>query len=356
MGFVVNEGLFGKLSKILKKDMKSMFSKESLHELGKLANTDIADIVEDAKAAGILKQIEKNPEKMDNYMLLAELYKSGNKIEKAVDVYLGMAHKYLESKNPAQTIYIINLGLKLMPDHGPLNMFSADMDMRMGRFTDAPGKYRTAADFYIRKNDYMTAIFLYRRIKDMNKATLKDLLNLSSILIKENLHNDALKILESLREKLKGDDPKTLKDREACLMMLHSLNKDDRHILVDLVETRIEMKQYERAVILIKKLVSQDPENINLLKRQAFIYKQMGDMDNYIKTFRIIANIYGKEGNLVYRNIYFHKILKYLPNDVEALTVLKMEDKLRENIDSKIENTDSKIKMVDIDKLTGKSS
>ncbi|HQB11090.1 MAG TPA: hypothetical protein PLW37_14600, partial [bacterium] len=228
-----------------------------------------------------------------------------------------------------------------------LNMFSADMDIRMGRFSDAPDKYRKAADYFIRKNDPMTALYLFRRIKDMNKATTKDLLNMSSILIRENMCSDASSILLSLKDRLKDNNEQTLKDREACLMMLHSLKKDDTAILVDLVETRIEMKQFERAIILIKKLVSGDSENINLLKRQAFVYKQMGDMENYIRTFRIIANIYAKEGNIVYRNIYFHKILKHLPNDVEALTILKMEDQLRENIDSKIENTDSKIKMVD---------
>jgi DNA-binding SARP family transcriptional activator len=161
------------------------------------------------------------------------------------------------------------------------------------------------------------------------------------------MSKDALEILLPMREKLKDGNEKTLKDREACLMMIHSLKKDDCGVLIDLIETRIDMKQFERAIILIKKLVAADPENINLLKRQAFVYKQMGDMANYIKTFRVIASIYAREGNIVYRNIYFHKILKHIPNDVEALTVLKMEDQLRENIDSKIENTDSKIKMVD---------
>ncbi|HRQ70782.1 MAG TPA: hypothetical protein PLW78_10825 [bacterium] len=343
----MGSGFFSGLSKILKKNVKDGINSESLKNLGKLANTDVTDLMGDVKAASLLSQIEKDPEKIENYIQLAELYKYYKKLEKAVDVYLGVAHRYLEQKNPSQTIYFINLGLKIMPEHGPLNMFSADMDIRMGRFSDAPDKYRKAADYFIRKNDPMTALYLFRRIKDMNKATTKDLLNMSSLLIRENMCGDALNILLPLNEKLKDNSEQTLKDKEACLMMLHSLKKEDTGILVDLVETRIEMKQFERAVILIKKLVSNDPENINLLKRQAFVYKQMGDMENYIRTFRIIANIYSKEGNIVYRNIYFHKILKHLPNDVEALTVLKMEDQLRENIDSKIENTDSKIKMVD---------
>jgi len=343
----MGEGFLSKLTKLLKKDMKEVFGADALKNLGKLANTDVADLVGDAKAASLLKQIEKDPERIENYIQLAELYRYQNKLEKAVDVFLGVAHRYLEQKNPSQTIYFINLGLKIFPGHGPLNMFSADMDIRMGRFSDAPDKYRTAADYYIRKNDPMTALYLFRRIKDMNKATNKDLLNMSSVMIRENMSKDALEILLPMREKLKDGNEKTLKDREACLMMIHSLKKDDCGVLIDLIETRIDMKQFERAIILIKKLVAADPENINLLKRQAFVYKQMGDTANYIKTFRVIASIYAREGNIVYRNIYFHKILKHVPNDVEALTVLKMEDQLRENIDSKIENTDSKIKMVD---------
>ena len=100
-------------------------------------------------------------------------------------------------------------------------------------------------------------------------------------------------------------------------------------------------------MVLLKKLIAKDPENINFLKRQAFVYKKMNDMDNCVKVFKIIANIYAKQNNLIYRNIYYHKVLKYAPEDVEALTVLKMDDQIREKLDSKIENTDSKIRIID---------
>ncbi|MGI6394464.1 MAG: tetratricopeptide repeat protein [bacterium] len=334
-----------KFSKFFKKES---VSNDSRMTLGKIVNTDISDLVGDIKASSLLSQIEKNPEKIEFHVSLAELYKCNKKYDKAVDVYLGIAQKCLELKNPSQTIYFINLGLQIMPDHGPLNMFSADMDIRMGRFTDAPSKYRKAANYFIKRNDSMTALYLFRRIKDMNKATVQDLLNMSGLFIKENLCEDALQTLLPLVDKLKEvTGIQSLKDKEACLMMIHSLKRDDINIVVELIETRIEMKEFDRAMVLLKRLISGDPQNINFLKRQAFLYKQLSDMENYIRTFRTIANIYAKEGNVVYRNIYFHKILKHLPNDVEALTALKMDDKLRENIDTKIENTDSKIKIID---------
>ncbi len=344
----MDQGFLGKVKKILTKDISQTFSAESVKNLSKLTNTDLSDVVGDAKVNRIIADIQKNPERTDLYTQLAEQLVAMGKPEKAVDIYIGLAHKVLEGKNPSQSMTYINLGLKVLPDHGPLNMFSADLDIRLGRFSDAPEKYRKAAAYYVKKNDRMTAIFLLRRIKDMNQANQKDLLNLAGIMISENMCNDALGILHPLQEKLRNEGEKSIKEREACLMMLHSIKKDDLNILVELVETRIEMEQYDRALILIKKLILKDPNNVNLLKREAFVHKKMGDIETYAKVLRQIANIYASEGNLVYRNIYYHKILKYFPDDVEAMAVLKLEEQIREKVDSKIENTDSKIKMFDV--------
>ncbi|HPS29371.1 MAG TPA: hypothetical protein PLZ43_03890 [bacterium] len=344
----MSQSFFEKVKKILTKDMSKTFSAKEVQSLIKVTNTDVSDIVGDVKANKILADIQKNNNRTDLLTQLADLYISYNKPEKAVDIYIGLAHRVLESKNPSQSITYINLGLKILPDHGPLNMFSADLDIRLGRFSDAPEKYRKAAAYYIKKNDKMTAIFLLRRIRDMNQATQKDLLNLAGTMISENMCDDAFAILMPLKEKLAAEGEKSVKEREACLMMLHSIRKDNIAILVELVETRIEMEQYDRALILIKKLTMRDPRNVNLLKREAFVHKKMGDIQTYGKILKIIANIYSDEGNIVYRNIYFHKILKYFPDDVEALSVLKLEDQIREKVDSKIENTDSKIKMFDV--------
>lgn len=342
----MDQGFFSKVKRILSKDVKEVFSSEALKSIGKIANTDVGDLVGDAKAAGILKEIEKNPDKKELFILLAEQYLSKGKQDKAVDIYLGLANKYLEKKNLPQAEYFINLGLKIFPDHGPLNMASADIDIRMERFSDAPEKYRRASNYYIKLKDKMTAIFLLRRIRDMQQATQKDLLNLAGIMLSENMVDDALEILNPLRETLKAEGEKSVKDREACLMMLHSLKKDDVGILGELVETRIETEQYERALILIKKLVSRDPKNINLLKRLAFVHKKMDDLDSYARILKNIANIYSEKGNLIYRNIYYHKILKYFPEDVEALSTLNLESQLRDNVERKIEDTDSKIKII----------
>lgn len=344
----MSESFFGKVKKILTKDMSKTFNAKEVESLTKIINTDVSDIVGDVKANRILADIQKNNTRSDLLTQLADFYISSGKTEKAVDIYIGLAHRVLESKNPSQSMTYINLGLKIMPDHGPLNMFSADLDIRLGRFSDAPEKYRKAAAYYIRKNDRMTAIFLLRRIRDMNQATQKDLLNLAGTMISENMSEDAMAILLPLRERLAAEGEKSVKEREACLMMLHSIKKDDMAILVELVETRIEMEQFDRALILIKKLTMKDPRNVNLLKREAFVHKKMGDISTYMKMLKMIANIYADEGNIVYRNIYFHKVLKYFPDDVEALSVLKLEDQIREKVDSKIENTDSKIKMFDV--------
>ena len=193
----------------------------------------------------------------------------------------------------------------------------------------------------------MTAIYLFHTINEMNKATVRDLLNLSSILIHENITDEAEKILMSIRARHQKGEISNTRDLEACLMMLYSLKKDDLVILSELIEARIEIGQYDSVMVLLKKLIAKDPENVNYLKRQAFVYKQMNDIDNCVKVFKIIANIYAKQNNLIYRNIYYYKVLKYVPDDVEALAILKMDDQLREKLDSKIENTDSKIKVID---------
>ena len=328
--------LFGKIVGFLKKDVGDIFSAETLKNLGKLANTDVSDIMSDAKASKLLSEIDKNPDKVENYIQLAELYRYKNKIDKAVDVYLGMAQRELEVKHLDLAASYVKMGLNAAPDNGVLNKFSADIDIRKGKFSDAADKYRAAVNYYIKKNDRMTAIYLLHTIKEMNKATVRDLLNLSSILIHENMTDEAEKILMSIRESHKKGEISNVRDLEACLI-----------ILGELIEARIEMGQYESVMVLLKKLIAKDPENVNFLKRQAFVYKQMGDISNCVKIFKVIANIYTKQNNLIYRNIYYHKVLKYAPDDVEALAVLRMDDQIREKLDSKIENTDSKIKIFD---------
>lgn len=341
------KGVFDKIFAFLKKDVGDVFSAETLKEIGTLANTDVSDLVSDAKASKLLSEIEKNPEKIENYVQLAELYRYKNKIDKAVDVYLGMAQRELEAKHLDVAASYVKLGLNMAPDNGLLNKFSADIDIRKGKFSEAADKYRTAVTYYIKKNDRMTAIYLLHTIKEMNKATVRDLLNLASILIRENMNAEAEDILMSLRARHQRGEISNARDLEACLMMLYSLKKDDIVILGELIEARIEIGQYDSVMILLKKLIAKDPENVNYLKRQAFVYKQMGDIENCVKIFKVIANIYAKENNLIYRNIYYHKVLKYAPEDVEALTVLKMDDQFREKLDSKIENTDSKIRIID---------
>ncbi|MBO7126726.1 hypothetical protein J6253_05555 [bacterium] len=336
-----------KIVGFLKKDVGDIFSAETLKDIGQLANTDISDLVGDAKASKLLSEIEKNPDKVENYIQLAELYRYKNKIDKAVDVYLGMAQRELDAKHLDLAASYIKMGLNVAPDNGLLNKFSADIDIRKGKFSDAADKYRAAVNYYIKKNDRMTAIYLLHTIKEMNKATVRDLLNLSSILIRENMNDEAEKILMSIRERHQKGEISNVRDLEACLLMLYSMRKDDDVILGELIEARIEMGQYDSVMVLLKKLIAKDPENVNFLKRQAFVYKQMGDINNCVKIFKVIANIYAKENNLIYRNIYYHKVLKYAPDDVEALSVLKMDDQIREKLDSKIENTDSKIKIFD---------
>ncbi|MBP5201630.1 hypothetical protein J6253_02710 [bacterium] len=336
-----------KIVSFLKKDVGHILPADTLKNIGKLANTDVSDIISDSKASKLLAEIEKNPEKVENYIQLAELYRYKNKIDKAVDIYLCMAQRELDVKHLDLAASFVQMGLNVAPDNGLLNKFSADIDIRKGKFSDAADKYRAAVNYYIKKGDRMTAIYLLHTIKEMNKATVRDLLNLSSILIHENMTDEAEKILMSIRESHRRGEISNIRDLEACLMMLYSMKKDDDVILGELIEARIEMGQYESVMVLLKKLIAKDPENVNFLKRQAFVYKQMGDINNCVKIFKLIANIYAKENNLIYRNIYYHKVLKYAPDDVEALTVLKMDDQIREKLDSKIENTDSKIKIFD---------
>ena len=338
-------GTFNKILSFLKKDVGDIFSVDTLKSLGKLANTDVSDIISDSRASKLLSAIEKNPDKVENYIQLAEFYRYKNKIDKAVDIYLGMAQRELNERRLDPAENYVKMGLNIAPNNGLLNKFSADIDIRKGKFSDAADKYRAAVNYFIKKGDQMTAIYLLHTIKEMNKATVRDLLNLSSILIHENMTDEAEKILMSIRESHKRGEISNVRDLEACLMMLYSLKKNDDVILGELIEARIEMGQYESVMVLLKKLIAKEPENVNFLKRQAFVYKKMDDTNNCVKIFKIIANIYAKQNNLIYRNIYYYKVLKYAPDDVEALAVLKMDDQLRDKLDSKIENTDSKIKI-----------
>lgn len=347
---MMGSGLIDKVLGFLKKDPDSAISKEAQQVLEKIPSLDLNELLRDIKSAKLLAEINKDPNNADNFIQLAEYYKNHKKIDNAINIYLSIAQRELEHQNFLQSSNYIQMAMKLEPDNGPLNMFSADIDIRTGKFAEAADKYRAAANYFIKKDDRLTAIYLLRRIMDMNRASMRDLLNLASIMIHEEMFDEAEKILNSVREKHRNGTVANLFDRESCLLMLYSMRKDDQDILAELIETRIELHHYENALVLLKKLVAKDPNNINFLKRQAFVYKQLNDIDNAVKIFKNIANIYAKQNNLIYRNIFYYKVLKYSPNDIEALSVLGKDAELRRNLDDKIENTDSRIRFVDLPK------
>jgi|GEM_PF-4074031 len=147
----MSDSFFKKLGDILKRDVSTILSADSMKKIGAFVNTDVSDVVGDAKASKILHQIEKRPDQIDQYVQLADIYTSLEKVDKAADIYIGLAQKQMDLNNSSQATFFLNMGMKVYPGHGPLNMLSADMDLRMGRYSDAPPKYRKAVRYFISK-------------------------------------------------------------------------------------------------------------------------------------------------------------------------------------------------------------
>ena len=293
------------------------------------------------KAVSEIEQFEdlirKNPEDDRAYVRLAELYARAGRETKAIETYEKVAVIFEKKGFLNKAKAVLKQALLLSPEHGKINVLLADYDKQSGLVKDAAMRYNTAVNYYVKAGNKIAAINILRKMLELYPGNINLTVKLANMLIAEGMNHDAEKLLVPLAESLKNTDK--VNEYVSVLKLLYTATGNDAEIGKTLVNFYLKKGSYSNALIVLQKLVVDNPDTIEFLEKLAFVFDKLGETHKLIAIYKQIAVVYAKRKNYADRDEMYRRILELDPNDREALFILNENAKLRDIISDKIKDT-----------------
>lgn len=280
------------------------------------------------------ESIRKNPDDDRAYVRLAELYARAGRETKAVETYEKVAVIFEKKGFIERAKAVLKQALLLSPEHGKINVLLGDYYKQGGLIKDAAMSYNTAVAYYVKTGNKMAAINILRKMLELYPGNLNLSVKLANMLISEGMNHDAEKILVPIAESLKNSEK--VNEYVSVLKLLYTATDSDAEIGKTLVNFYLKKGSYSNALIVLQKLVVDNPDTIEFLEKLAFVFEKLGETQKLIATYKQIAVVYTKHKNYAERDEMYRKILALDPNDREALLILNENAKLRDIISDKI--------------------
>lgn len=296
--------------------------------LGKKAGSEIEQFEE---------LIRKNPEDDRAYVRLAELYARAGRETKAIETYEKVAVIFEKKGFLNKAKAVLKQALLLSPEHGKINVLLADYDKQSGLVKDAAMRYNTAVNYYVKNGNKIAAINILRKMLELYPGNISLTVKLANMLIAEDMNHDAEKLLVPLAESLKNTD--RVNEYVSVLKLLYTATGNDAEIGKTLVNFYLKKGSYSNALIVLQKLVVDNPDTIEFLEKLAFVFDKLGETQKLIAIYKQIAVVYSKHKNYAERDEMYRKILELDPSDREALFILNENAKLRDIISDKIKDS-----------------
>ncbi|MBQ3367918.1 tetratricopeptide repeat protein [bacterium] len=301
------------------------------------------------KAVSEIEQFEelirKNPEDDRAYVRLAELYARAGRETKAIETYEKVAVIFEKKGFLNKAKAVLKQALLLSPEHGKINVLLADYDKQSGLVKDAAMRYNTAVNYYVKAGNKMAAINILRKMLELYPGNVNLSMKLANMLIAEGMNHDAEKLLVPLAESLKNSDK--VNEYVSVLKLLYTATGNDAEIGKTLVNFYLKKGSYSNALIVLQKLVVDNPDTIEFLEKLAFVFDKLGETQKLIAIYKQIAVVYAKHKNYSDRDEMYRRILELDPNDREALFILNENAKLRDIISDKIQDSTGDLRRED---------
>ena len=278
--------------------------------------------------------IRKNPEDDRAYVRLAELYARAGRDTKAIETYEKVAVLFEKKGFLNKAKAVLKQALLLNPEHGKINVLLADYDKQSGLVKDAAIRYNTAVAYYVKIGNKMAAINILRKMLELYPGNVNLSVKMATMLIAEGMNHEAEKVLVPVAETLKNSE--RVNEYVAVLKLLYTATEGDVEIGQALVNFYLKKGSYPNALIVLQKLIVDNPDTVGFLEKLAFVFERLGETQKLISTYKQIALVYAKHKNYEERNEMYRKILALDSNDREALAALNEEGKLRDIISDKI--------------------
>lgn len=302
------------------------------------------------KAVSEIEQFEdlirKNPDDDRAYVRLAELYARAGRETKAVETYEKVAVIFEKKGFLNKAKAVLKQALMLNPEHGKINVLLADYDKQSGLVKDAAMRYNTAVTYYVKIGNKMAAINILRKMLELYPGNLTITVKLANMLIAEGMNHDAEQLLVPLAESLKNTDK--VNEYVSVLKLLYTATGSDSEIGKTLVNFYLKKGSYSNALVVLQKLVIDNPDTIEFLEKLAFVFDKLGETQKLIAIYKQMAVVYSKHKNYSERDEMYRRILELDPDDREALLILNENAKLRDIISDKIKVSSGDLRKDDL--------
>ena len=247
--------------------------------------------------------------------IIGNLYLKMNQKRRALDELAQVARHYEERGLYSQAMAVYKKISKLNPKDTEAAMKLGDLYSRQGFPSEAKAEYVKVGKDLMRDNQTKRAIFLYEKLKKIDKKDPEAGLALADLYTREGLTDQAVDELNEAAEiKIRGND---LKHARELLNRAKKLKADHPRTLSNLVDLLKREDEKKEALSLIDDILKKDKDNVKALR-------QMG-------------NLYFDDQNLEKAEEIFSKIISLRPKDVKAKVKLGQINILRDNLDQAFE-------------------
>ena len=247
--------------------------------------------------------------------IISTLYLKMNQKSRALDELAQVAGHYEERGLYSQAMAVYKKISKLNPKDTEAAMKLGDLYSRQGFPSEAKAEYLKVGKDLMRNNQTKRAVFLYEKLKKIDKKDPEARLALADLYIREGSTDQAVDELNEAAElKISSND---LKHARELLNRAKKLKADHPRTLSNLFDLFKREDEKKEALSLIDDILKKDKDNVKALK-------QMG-------------NLYFDDQKLEKAEEVFSKIISLRPKDVTATVKLGHINILQDNLDQAFE-------------------
>jgi tetratricopeptide (TPR) repeat protein len=246
---------------------------------------------------------------------MSTLYLKMNQKRRALDELAQVAGHYEERGLYSQAMAVYKKINKLNPKDTEAAMKLGDLYARQGFPSEAKAEYLKVGKDLIRDNQTKRAVFLYEKLKKLDKKDPEARVVLADLYTREGSTDQAVEELNAAAEiKIRGND---LKHARELLNRAKKLKADHQRTLSNLVDLLKREDEKKEALSLIDDILKKDKDNV--------------------KTLRQMGNLYFDDQNLEKAEEIFSKIISLRPKDITAKIKLGQINIFRDNLDQAFE-------------------
>lgn len=267
--------------------------------------------------------------------IISDLYLKSNQKGKALEEFHKIASYYEERGLYSQAMAIYKKINKLDPRDNDAAMKLGDLYSRQGFLSEAKAEYLKIGRELVRNNRVKRAIFLYEKIKKLDRKDVQIKLALADLYTRVGSNDQAIEELNEVAEfKIRSN---AMKEAQEILDRARKLKADHSRTLTNLIDLLKRKDEKKEALNLINDILKKDKDNVRVLRH--------------------MGNLYFDDQNFKKAEEIFSKIISLRPKDIEARVKLGQINILQDNLDQAFElyepMVDTLIKKQKVEKAIG---